>query len=239
MKIAVLGAGNLGSAIIKNASRNAEVIAVRRRKELLPDIENVTAVSEFEETREANIFLVTLKPDVFRKNLERIGEIVKGKPLISFVPGIKLEDMLKYIDNPFRAMTNIGIEDGGVIACYPPETAEHLRFLEADFILCRSEEELEAMTSFIGSAPAIIAKLINAFVVSAVREGVNYEHALKASVNVFGTAGRLYEKYGFDGMLRRIATPGGTTAEGLRNVVMAEKYLMDALISASRRVEEL
>lgn len=239
MKIAVLGAGNLGSAIIKNASKNAEVIAVRRRKELLEGMENVTVVSEFEEAKDANYFIVTLKPDVFRKNLERIGYIAKGKPVISFVPGVKLDEMLKHIDNPFRAMTNIGIEDGGVVACYPPETAEHLGFLEAEFILCRSEEELEAMTSFIGSAPAIIAKLINAFIISALREGISYENALKSSVSVFSTAGKLYEKYGLDELIRRIATPGGTTSEGLRNVVMAEKYLMDALISARRRANEL
>ncbi|WP_456371037.1 pyrroline-5-carboxylate reductase family protein [Geoglobus sp.] len=239
MKVAVIGAGNLGTAIVKNAVKNAEVIAVRRRTELFPDIEGVEVVSEIEAAKDANIFVVTLKPSVFRKNMELIGSVAKGKPLISFAAGVKLEEMLRHIDNPFRAMTNLAIESKGVVACYPPETAEHLRFLDADFIFCHDEGELEAMTSFLGSAPAILAKLINAFVLSAVHQGVSYENARKAAISAFEASSYLYESYGFEETVKRVATPGGTTAEGLRKVVDAERALMDALIAASRRADEL
>ncbi|WP_456478492.1 pyrroline-5-carboxylate reductase family protein [Geoglobus ahangari] len=239
MKVAVIGAGNLGTAIIRNAVRNAEVIAVRRRKDLFPEIEGVEVVSEIEAAKDANIFVVTLKPSVFRKNMELIGSVAKGKPLISFAAGVKLEEMLRHIDNPFRAMTNLAIERKGVVACYPPETAEHLRFLEADFIFCEDERELEAMTSFLGSSPAILAKLINAFVLSAIHQGVGYDNARKAAISAFEAASYLYEKYGLEEVVRKVATPGGTTAEGLRKVVDAERALIDSLIAASRRADEL
>ncbi len=239
MKVAVIGAGNLGTAIVRNAARNAEVVAVRRRAELFPEIEGVEVVSEIEAAGDANIFIVTLKPDVFRKNMELIGRVAKGKPLISFAAGVKLEEMLKHIDNPFRAMTNLAVEERGVVACYPPETAEHLRFLDADFILCESERELEAMTSFLGSSPALIAKLIGAFVISAVHQGVGYENAVRAGVSAFEAAAYLYGRYGLEEVIRRVTTPAGTTAEGLRQVVDAEKSFMNALIAASRRADEL
>jgi len=239
VKVAVIGAGNLGMALIKNAMKNTEIIAVRRRIEKAQEMKGVEFANEIEGASEANIFLVALKPHVFRGHLELIGEVVKSKPLISFVAGVRLEEMLKHIENPFRAMTNLGIEERGVVACYPPETAEHLRFLEADYIYCETEDELDAMTSYLGSSPALIAKLFNAFVISALHQGISYNHALKAGISAFQSAAYLYSKYGLEKTIRKIATPGGTTAEGLRQIAGIEKGFIDALISASRRVDEL
>ena len=239
MKIAVVGAGNLGMALIRNAMRNAEIIAVRRRKEKTQEMEGVEFVTDIEEAGEANIFLVALKPRVFRSHLDTIGDVAKSKPVISFVAGVRLEEILKHIENPFRAMTNLGIEEKGAIACYPPETAEHLRFLEAEFIYCETENELDAMTSYLGSSPALISKLFHAFVISALHQGISYDNALKAGMHAFQSAAYLYSKYGLEETIRKIATPGGTTAEGLREISGIEKGFMESLIAASRRVDEL
>jgi len=239
MKVAVIGVGNLGLALIRNAAKNVEIVAVRRRKDLIPKTENVTATSDIEDTKDCNVFIITLKPDVFRKNMKMIGEIVKGKPLISFAAGVRLEEMLKHIENPYRAMTNLAIEKRGLIACYPPEAAEHLRFLEADFIYCEDERELDAMTSFIGSSPALISKLIHGFIIAALHEGVSYQNATKAAVSAFEAASYLYSKYGLETIIERVATPGGTTTEGLLEIVDAERKFINSLIAASRKVGEL
>ncbi len=239
MKVAVIGAGNLGVAIIKNAAKNAEIVAVRRRKELIPKVDNVIPASDIEEAKDCNIFIITLKPNVFRKNMKLIGEIVKGKPLISFAAGVKIEEMLKYIENPYRAMTNLAIEERSVVACYPPEAAEHLRFLNAEFLYCKDEEELDAMTSFIGSSPAIISKLIHGFIIAALNEGVSYKNALKAAISSFTAASYLYSKYGLEEVIEKIATPSGSTAEGLVEVIEAEKKFISSLIAASKRGKEL
>ncbi len=239
MRVAIIGAGNLGTAIAMNASKNAEVIAVRRRKDLFPETKSVEVVSEIEEAEKANVFIITLKPQVFRKNMELISKVARGKPVVSFSAGVRLEEMLRHIENPFRAMTNLGIEERGTVACYPPETSEHLSFLDADFIYCESERELDAMTSFLGSSPAIISKLFHAFIISALHQGISYNNAIKAGISAFHSAAYLYSKYGLDETIRRITTPGGTTAEGLRLVAGIEKGFMDSLIGASRRVDEL
>ncbi len=239
MKVAIIGVGNLGLALIRNAAKNVEIVAVRRRKDLIPKTENVIATSDIEDTKDCNVFIITLKPDVFRRNMKMIGEIVKGKPLISFAAGVKLEEMLKHIENPYRAMTNLAIEKRSLIACYPPEAAEHLRFLEADFIYCEDERELDAMTSFIGSSPAIISKLIHGFIIAALHEGVSYQNATKAAVSAFEAASYLYSKYGLETIIERVATPGGTTTEGLLEVIEAERKFINSLIAASRKVGEL
>ncbi len=239
MKVAIIGAGNLGIAIMKNAAKNAEIVAVRRRKELIPKLDNVIPASDIEEAKDCNIFIVTLKPNTFRKNMKIIGEIVKGKPLISFAAGVKLDEMLKYIENPYRAMTNLAIEEKSVVACYPPEAAEHLRFLNAEFLYCNDENELDAMTSFIGSSPAIISKLIHGFIIAALNEGVSYKNALKAAISSFEAASFLYSKYGLENVIERVATPSGTTASGLVEVLDAERKFINSLITASRRGKEI
>jgi len=125
-----------------------------------------------EDAGDCDVFIVTLKPDVFRKNMKVIGELVAQRPVVSFAAGVKLEEMKKYISKPYRAMTNIAIEQRSLVACYPPEAAEVLSFLDAEFMECRSEEELDVMTTFLGSSPAIVAYLIHAFVLSALKEGL-------------------------------------------------------------------
>ncbi|WP_202319663.1 pyrroline-5-carboxylate reductase family protein [Archaeoglobus neptunius] len=238
MKVAVIGGGNLGTAITMNAARKAEVIVVKRRKELFDVVDNVEVVSSIEEASSADVFIITLKPDVFRANIGKISEVADEKPVISFAAGVKLGEM-RSIESPHRAMTNLAIEKKGLVACYPPQTRRHLGFLDAEFIPCSSEKELEAMTSFLGSSPAIISKLVHAFIVAALKEGISYENALKTGIHVFGATAYLYNKYGLESLIQKIATPGGTTAEGLTKIPLAERAFMDALISASKRAEEL
>ncbi|MBC7109915.1 MAG: NAD(P)-binding domain-containing protein [Archaeoglobi archaeon] len=239
MRVAVIGAGSLGTSLIRNASRRAEVIAIRRRKELIPEMENVFPASEIEEAENCDVFLITLKPDVFRENMKKIGEICGEKPVISFAAGVKIQEMRKFIKNPSRAMTNPAIERRTLVAVYPPSSSEHLKFLDADFIFCETEKELDAMTSFIGSSPAVISKLIHAFIISALHEGISYRNALKTALSAFESATYLSSRYTLEEIIEKTATPGGTTVEGLLEVIEAERKFADALIEMSRKVERL
>lgn len=239
MKVAVIGAGNLGLSLIRNASRKAEVVAVRRRKELIPEMRNVSAASEIEEARNCDVFLITLKPDVFREKMREIGEISEGKPVISFAAGVRMEEMRKFIESPFRAMTNPAIESRTLVAVHPPSASEHLKFLDADFIFCETEKELDAMTSFIGSSPAVISRLIHAFIVSALHEGVSYRNAFKAALSAFEASSYLFSRYSLNEIVEKMATPGGTTVEGLLEIIEAERSFAEALIQMSRKAKML
>jgi pyrroline-5-carboxylate reductase len=236
MKVGVIGAGNLGMAIAKNASKNAEVIALKRKK---VDTEGIRVVDRIDEIKDCEIFFVTLKPNVFRKNFEKIGAIAKDKPVISFAAGVGLDEMRKYIKNPYRAMTNLAIEKHSLVAYYPPETIEYISFLDADFMECESESELENTTSYLGSSPAIVAYLIHAFVLAALKDGISYEKALKLALASFRSSTNLYEQLGLEEVVRRVATPGGTTIEGIIRILNAKNWLIEALNEASMKARKI
>ncbi len=125
------------------------------------------------------------------------------------------------------------------MACHPADAAERLKFLDADFIICGSEDELDAMTAYIGSSPAVIAYLIHAMVLAAVRNGISFEVSKKVAVRAFSDAARLFEKYGLEGVVERIATPAGTTVEGITCVQPAARALIDAMLAASSKARKL
>lgn len=233
MKLGILGAGNLGMALASHVRKGVEVIAVKR--ETAKSDSNLRITTEMESLTECDVIFVTLKPDVFRKEMQRIGEIAGDAPVISFAAGVKLDEMKEHIANPFRAMTNLAVS---IVAHYPRDAAKHIP-LVAELMECKSEKELDVMTSYIGSSPGILAYLINAFIVSAVREGVDYSKAVKLATSAFKASAQLYERYGLEEMVRRIATPGGTTVEGIVEILDAQRKLIDALSTAAIKARVL
>ncbi len=228
MRVAVIGLGNLGRRLAERAKEGAEVVGVEPKN---VDIEGVEVIGDIEEAR-ADIYLIALKPNVFRKEMERIADVVQEKPVVSFAAGVKLAEM-KALKNPARAMTNLAVN---LIAVYPKA---ELNFLGAEVILCQNEDELDSLTSFLGSSPAFIARLIDAFIIAALREGVTYDTAKKVAVSAFRDAAKLFHEMGSEELVRSVATPGGTTAEGLLKMPLAEKAFMDALVACSEKARRL
>ncbi len=231
MKIAVIGAGNLGGAIAEKLRENPELNVLTVRREGTPTLDDVEG---------CDAYVIALKPDVFRENMKRIGKIVSESPVISFAAGVKIDEMREYIKNPMRAMTNIEVS---MIACYPERCAEVLSdmSLNVEMIVCDKESEIDILTSYLGSAPAIIAYLIHSFILSAVKEGIEYEVAVKVACTVFKDSGELYRKYGLDGIVRKIATPSGTTIEGISTLIAegVMKSINESFSAASRRARSL
>ncbi len=231
MKLGILGAGNLGMALASSVKEGVEVIAVKRK----PVRSKFRISTELSSLAECDVIFVTLKPKVFREEMRRIGEIAENRPVVSFAAGVKLDEMKKYIENPFRAMTNLAVS---IVAYYPQKTVEFLPF-KAELMECSSEDELDAMTSYIGSSPGILAYLINAFVISALKDGIEYSKAVKLAISAFKASAQLYEAYGLEEMTRKIATPGGTTVEGIADILDAQRILVDALSSAASKARVL
>ncbi|WP_290900057.1 pyrroline-5-carboxylate reductase dimerization domain-containing protein [Ferroglobus sp.] len=231
MRVAIIGGGNLGKALAK-ACRNAEVIIIKRKYEKIGDFEVRTDMDV-----EADVYLVALKPKDFRSNMEKIGNVAKDKPVISFAAGVKLEEMGKYIEKPYRAMTNIAVEDGSLIAVYPEEAKNFLNFIDSEIMVCESEEELELMTSLIGSSPAFICYYLHFFTLAAVKGGVKFDKAKYIASKSFEAAAKIYMKYGLEEAVRRIATPAGTTIEGILEIV--DNPLSEAIVKAAEKARRL
>ncbi len=228
LRVAVVGLGNLGKRLAEKARKGAEVVGVEPKNVM---IEGVEVVRDIEEA-EADVYLVALKPGIFRKEMARIAMVAGDRPVVSFAAGVKLAEM-NVLENPVRAMTNLAVS---LIAVYPKA---ELNFLEAEIISCQTEDELDSLTSFLGSSPALITRLIDAFIIAALREGVTHDTAKKVAISAFIDAVKLFAEMGSENLVRSVTTPGGTTAEGLLKMPLAEKAFMDALIACSEKARRL
>jgi pyrroline-5-carboxylate reductase len=235
--VAVIGAGNLGSAISKALVGEVEVFVSGRRQKILEELkkEGCKVRSSFVASSKADAIFLTVKPKDVPSALEEIRDGVRGKRVVSFAAMVKLEEMRRMIPDSivFRAMTNIFAEKGRAFTVYYPSKDEKLEKLLSflgEVYNVRSESEVDIMTLFSGSSPAFVSKIIQGFIYAGLKCGLTYELAKKAAISIFeGTAIYLKDKEPEE-LIKRIATPAGTTIEGIKRL---EKHRIEyAIIDA-------
>jgi len=257
--IAVLGAGKIGSAIIKAISEcwsGVRVIATGRRDITL---ENARALGA-EVTRDnreavklADLVILSVKPQHFPTVLNQTGtDVWVGKVVVSVMAGIKLRTLEAVLKGAkvYRAMTNINAlvkkASTAVATLNSDDTSKEV--IEKLFNCLGSvywvpEEYLDIWTALVGSGPAFIAEIIDALVLGAVASGMPRDIAYKAILDVLeGTAILLKNRDAHPAEVRdEVTTPGGTTIRGL--AVMESKGVKSALMEtievAYRRSSEI
>ncbi|RLI77319.1 pyrroline-5-carboxylate reductase [Archaeoglobales archaeon] len=251
MRVAIIGYGNLGRAIAKALAKKHEIIATKRElnaKSKLKRIE-VTTNNAYA-VKNSECVILTVKPKDLMLVLDEIKDYVSNKLVISFVAFVKLHEIKSILKQAkvVRAMGNVGAEIGKSFTAYYVEYVDeetdkeifNLLSLTGEVHKAKSEEELDLMTIFSGSAPAFIAKLIDAFIYAGLKCGLNAELSKKAALSVFNSTSELLRKESIDGLIKRITTPAGTTIEGL---VTMEKHsvefgIMDSIVKAVEKISK-
>ena len=228
MKIAVIGAGTVGSAVAKALSEKYEVIATRRRIEKVRWLEEygVKVLRDNKIAAEsADVIILTVKPNKVRKVLEEIGEAVKGKIVISFAAGIPLK-VLKGLANAkfVRAMPNIAILVRESFTAYATNdlSDEEIKLVEEIFetfgkCIKIEEEYMDAITGLSGSGPAYASVFLESLIYGGLKVGLPRDIALFAAAQtLLGTAKLLLETNLHPTQIRdMVITPGGTTIDGI------------------------
>ena len=228
MKIAVIGAGTVGSAVAKALSEKYEVIATRRRIEKVRWLEEygVKVLRDNKTAAEsADVIILTVKPNKVRKVLEEIREAVKGKIVISFAAGIPLK-VLKGLANAkfVRAMPNIAILVRESFTAYATNdlSDEEIKLVEEIFetfgkCIKIEEEYMDAITGLSGSGPAYASVFLESLIYGGLKVGLPRDVALLAAAQtLLGTAKLLLETNLHPAQIRdMVITPGGTTIDGI------------------------
>ncbi|MEM3737498.1 MAG: pyrroline-5-carboxylate reductase [Candidatus Bathyarchaeia archaeon] len=264
MKIGVIGAGRMGEALISGFLRSgavkpAEIIIYDTSMERLAYITqkyNLECCSDCETIAEvSDIVIISVKPKDAKTVLECLGsKITPNKTVVSVVAGLTT----KYISQHFplgvpviRAMPNIACAVGdGMIAISPSRgtSQESLKVVQSYLNLVGrplilEEKYLSAVTGLSGSGPAYVALVAEALADAGVKLGLSREDAeLLASQTILGT-GRMLLEFSEppSSLIGRVVTPGGTTAEGLRELEKGQfkEVLSAAVIAAAKKAEEL
>jgi len=263
-KVAIIGAGKMGEAIISGLLKSGEytpkdikaveIVESRRRY-----ISQTYKVECFESVKKAvkfgDIVLVAVKPGVVGEVLRQIGPLMtRGKILVSIAAGVTLEFMRKFVPEKIpivRVMPNIAclVREAMVTFCPTPNiTEEELEMATSMLgllgkVMRLDEKYLNLATGLVGSGPAYIYLIIDALADAGVRLGLPKDVAITlAAQTTLGAAKMVVEtgKHPIE-LKDMVATPAGTTVEGLLELERGglRATIISAVTKAAERAKTL
>lgn len=239
VKIAVLGAGNIGAAIARGLAvsglcRPADITLARRRPELLEDFRKdgfgVTADNQGA-VKGSEIIILAVGPLQLEGLLKEIAPALgKGQVLVSIVSGVTLAQMNGWLKKPVpvvRVMSNtaIAIREAMTCLCAAPGHKAELERAKKLFdalgsTLVINEELMLSATALAGCGIAFFLRAIRAASQGGTQIGFHSEEALlMAAQTARGAASLLLKAKGHpESEIDKVTTPRGCTIEGLNEM---------------------
>lgn len=263
--LAVLGAGNIGGALIGGLLRGddvpaAQIRATRRSPERAAEIaarfpgvaagtDNAAAVAG------ADLVIVSVKPQNAAELLAEIApHLAAGVLVVSTLAGVTTGAIAEALGGHVavvRAMPNTPalVDEGATAVCAGTHAeARHVEMARAVFtavghVEAVKEGLMDAVTGLSGSGPAYVFMLVEALTDAGVKQGLPRSVALTLSTQTVLGAARLVQETGRHPAILRdeVTTPGGTTIAAIAEL---EKHglrtmLIDAVATATARSREL
>jgi pyrroline-5-carboxylate reductase len=267
-KLGFLGGGNMAEAMIKGMlsggfieARNIFVSdVIKSRQEFLHSEYKVKATGDNRDVAaKCDILVLAVKPQVVKKVLEEIHDLVDAhKLIVSIVAGVAIttiDEILRAGQDKkvsvVRTMPNTpALVQEGVTAiasgAHVSKTdikVSHRLFEAIGKTVDVDESNLDAVTGLSGSGPAYIFMIIEALSDAGVKMGLSREVSYTLTVQtVLGSAKLARESGKHPGELKDMVTsPGGTTISGLHALESGglRTTLMDAVEEATLRSREL
>jgi pyrroline-5-carboxylate reductase len=250
--IAVLGAGQMGEALISGLLRAgvvapAGILGAARRPERarqLTEAYGIEVVTAAAAAEKADTLVITVKPQDMDALLAEVRPVIAAdKLVVSVAAGITTEFIGRRLaaDVPVvRVMSNTPVlvdEAMSVISAGPHAAEAHLRRAEellrpVGKVLRIPESQQDAATALSGSGPAYVYFLVEAMVDAGILLGMPRATALEmVKQAVFGAATMLRDSGEHPVLLREAVTsPGGTTINAIREL---ERHGVRAAILAA------
>ncbi len=263
MKIAFIGVGNMGFALLggllDSKAVAAQNITIRNkrpsRSQALQERYGVqVAATNAECARGKDIIVLAVKPQILARVLEEIKEDVGQALVISVAAGIsvdRIEAELGVGARIVRAMPNTPatIKEGATaIAGGAHATDEDVALTKEIFekigrVAVVDEVHLDAVTGLSGSGPAYVFLIVEAFADAGVKVGLSREVAMDLAVQTIrGAARMLQETQEHPGKLKdQVTSPGGTAIAGLHTLEEGglRTTIINAVEAATHRAREL
>ena len=220
MELLLIGAGNMGSAMLNGLCRyNITVVEKSRSRgeELKEKFSGVDVVDEIPDVT-GKVVLLAVKPQVLpqlevRGSAEAVVSILAGTPIA------KLKEKIE-ANYYIRAMPNIAALKQKSVTSVVGDVEFKEQALEilgsiGKAIWLNSEKELDIATGLGGSAPAWLAIVAEALADGAVNLGLPRDKAQEYLGALFEGVGSVLEDTHPATFKDMVTSPGGTTAAGL------------------------
>ena len=248
MKIAIIGAGNLGLSIAKGLIINNAVTTLYLTKrntdsiESMSEYDNVNITSNNREAvKNSDILIFAVQPNHFGKILVEVVDLfMENHVIISTITGFKIASIETLIGDDnyiIRSMPNTAISVGKSITCVCSNEKGKKRINVASAIFNRlgtsieiPEEQMQAATVICASGIAFWMRLIRATTQGAIQLGFESHIAQEMAMQTcLGAASLLVESGNHpEEEIDKVTTPRGCTIEGLNE--MEHQGLSSSLI---------
>lgn len=248
MKIAIIGAGNLGISIAKGVLHSngaTSMYLTKRHPENIKEFEkygNVTVSSDNSlAVKQSDILIFSVQPGHFEEILNEIKEHLTEKHvIISTITGFSIEKIESIIGKDsfiIRSMPNTAISVGKSMTCICSNKMGAKRIDLAKAIFNRMghsmeipESQMQAATVICASGIAFWMRLIRATTQGAIQLGFDAKEAQELAMHTCNGAAALLIESGNhpEEEIDRVTTPMGCTIEGLNE--MEHQGLSSSLI---------
>jgi len=263
--ISLIGAGNMGSALLKGlvrskTARPENVICTDIRESQLDQLQQEFGVQTMTDNlaavREADIVIYAVKPQILPTVIQQTSEALDmGKVIISIAAGVslaaiesKLEKELRLIRVMPNICASVGMGASAIAAGMHVkegdiELAKEIFDSVGTSIFIGENVLMDAITGLSGSGPAYIFLIIDAMADAGVKMGLYRGDALALSAQtVLGAAKMLIETGEHPGLLKdQVTSPGGTAIAGLHTLEKGglRTTIINAVEAATLRSKEL
>jgi pyrroline-5-carboxylate reductase len=263
LRIAILGAGNMGGAliggIVNRVTPASHVVATTRTPERAAELSQkygivATAGGNREAAAQADLIVLAVKPGTLSKVVVEIRDALSEQKILlslaAAVPIAMIEKLVVTRMPIFRAMPNIPVvvEEGATaVAANSVCTPEQRQIVEGIFravgvIVFVEEEMMHAVTALSGSGPAYIYMVIEAMIAGGLKMGLSRDISTRlAEQTVLGAAKLVRETGLHPAVLRdQVITPGGVTISAIHELERhgLRSMLISAIETATRHSEE-
>ena len=263
-KIGVVGAGKIGSAIVRGVIGAGLVTPDQVMASDVSDVlrQSITKEAGIKTTPDngelsdfANIVILAVKPQIVDPVVKEMAQkLGTAKLLVSVAAGVplsRIEVNLMPGARVVRVMPNIPCVVGAGASAYAggshatANDLENVGSILNSFGVGLSVEEkyLDAVTGLSGSGPAYVFLFIESLADGGVQVGLSRDVALKLALQtVYGSARMALESSKHLGELKdEVTSPGGTTIAGLYALEQRgfKGTVMEAIVKATQRSQEL
>ena len=265
MKIAILGAGNMGLSFSKSflkyeLIKPENLHLITRSQSKIPKIAEEfpkSQISTFDETEEldADLIIIAVKPQDFQYTTENIRFSLKENQMVlSIMAGITIEKIQNLLNHRLvvRAMPNSPTLLGMGITGYT--AAEGISFSQlisierllnstGRSVYLENEDLLNGVTALSGSGPAYFYYTIDAMIKAGVEMGIDenlsklfVKQTMLGAYHLINNSEKSLEE-----LIKDVASKGGTTEAALKTFEenSFKEILKNGILNAEKRSKEL
>jgi pyrroline-5-carboxylate reductase len=257
-KIAVIGAGMMGGAIVKSLIKGGykgKITAADAIPERVKEMEKlgVAATSDnHKAAADADIVFIVVKPGDEERVLKEISAELKGKILISSAGTVPVAFLKKTVPDAriVRIMPNLAALVQASYTAFTCDKDVTLRDKEQVKELLGmmgvseevDEKYMDAITGLSGSGPGYLSIIVEALIYAGLKVGLPRNIALNsAAQTVFGTGKLVLELKDPAKIREMVTTPGGTTIAAIYELEGSDvrQALMRAVEEATKKSQTI